>query len=313
MKRSLVNLLVRENKYIVNKDKIKKIVYFLGKSLGVLGLIFVFYKLSQEYTLSTFLSQLSLFKSTIPMLFILNFASTLLGIYAWHIMLLNYAKEPFSYRTSYYYFAKTEISKYLPGNVFHFIGRQVLSSKIGITQGEMAKISILFSFLLLVATVISSTVFAFLATDIPPYLLTLMGLSCIIIIIITAYLYPSFPVRKKVNMNLLLSFSVALQGMMLGIIVMVQVDHFTAGLFFECVSIYIVSWLIGFITPGASGGLGIREGTFIAIAAFMHLNIAAEIIIFSVLLVRFLNIIIDIAMYLSTFVLKNNINKLKGK
>ena len=94
---------------------------------------------------------------------------------------------------------------------------------------------------------------------------------------------------------------------------MVQSDHFTTGLFFECVSIYIVSWLIGFITPGASGGLGIREGTFIAIAAFLHLDIAAEIIIFSVLLVRFINIIIDIAMYLSTFVLKNNINKLKGK
>ena len=310
MKRSSVILAVRANKYIVNKDQIKKIVYFLGKSLGVLGLIFVFYKLSQEYTLSSFLSQLALFTNTIPMLLILNFASTLLGIYAWHIMLLNYAKEPFPYRTSYYYFAKTEISKYLPGNVFHFIGRQVLASKIGITQMEMAKISVLFSFLLLVATVISSTVFAFLATDIPPYILTLMGLSCIITIIITAYLYPSFPIRKKVSMNLLLSVSVALQGVMLGMIVMVQTDHFTAGLFFECVSIYIVSWLIGFITPGASGGLGIREGTFIAIAAFMHLDIAADIIIFSVLLVRLINIIIDIGMYLSTFVLKNNI---KGK
>jgi len=295
----------------VNKDQIKKIVYFLGKSLGVLGLIFVFYKLSQEYTLSSFLSQLSLLTDTIPMLLVLNFTSTLLGIYAWHIMLLNYAKESFPYRTSYYYFAKTEISKYLPGNVFHFIGRQVLASKIGITQMEMAKISVLFSFLLLVATVISSTVFAFLATDIPPYVLTLMGLSCIIIIIITAYLYPSFPIRKKISMNLLLSVSVALQGIMLGIIVMVQTDHFTTGLFFECVSIYIVSWLIGFITPGASGGLGIREGTFIAIAAFMHLDIASEIIIFSVLLVRFINIIIDIAMYLSTFVLKNNIKGLE--
>ena len=295
----------------MNKDQIKKTVYFLGKSLGVLGLIFVFYKLSQEYTLSSFLSQLSLLTDTIPMLLILNFASTLLGIYAWHIMLLNYAKEPFPYRTSYYYFAKTEISKYLPGNVFHFIGRQVLASKIGITQMEMAKISVLFSFLLLVATVISSTVFAFLATDIPPYILTLMALSSIIIIIITAYLYPSFPMGKKVSMNLLLSVSVALQGVMLGMIVMVQSDHFTTGLFFECVSIYIVSWLIGFITPGASGGLGIREGTFIAIAAFMHLDIAAEIIIFSVLLVRFINIIIDIAMYLSTFVLKNNIKGLE--
>ena len=311
MKRSSSNLAVRENKYIVNKDQIKKIVYFLGKSLGVLGLIFVFYKLSQEYTLSSFLTQLSLFANTIPMLLILNFASTLLGIYAWHIMLLNYAKESFPYRTSYYYFAKTEISKYLPGNVFHFIGRQVLASKIGITQMEMAKISVLFSFLLLVATVISSTFFALLATDIPLYILTLMGLSCIIVLISVIFLYPSFPIGKKVQMNILLAVSVALQGIMLGVIVMLQSDHFEAGIFFLCVSIYIVSWLIGFITPGASGGLGIREGTFIAIATYLHINISSDIIIFSVLLVRFINIFIDIAMYLSTFILKNKIKTLK--
>lgn len=309
MKRYLANLAVWVNKYIVNRDKIKKIVYFLGKSLGVLGLIFVFYKLSQEYTLSSFLSQLSLFANTIPLLIMLNFVSTLLGIYAWHIMLLHYAKEPFPYKTSYYYFAKTEISKYLPGNIFHFVGRQVLASKLGITQMEMAKISILFSFLLMVATVISSTVFAFLASDIPLYILMLMGLSCVIIIVITVYLYPSLPMKKKVRMNLFLSLSVALQGVMLGIIVMLQSSHFSAGLFFESVSIYIISWLIGFITPGASGGLGIREGTFIAIAAFVHLDIASEIIIFSVLLVRFINIIIDIAMYLSTFALKNSIKE----
>jgi len=311
MKRSSANLAVQTNKYIVNKDQIKKIVYFLGKSLGLLGLIFVCYKLSQEYTLSSFFSRLALLEDTIPLILIFNLSSTLLGIYVWHTMLLNYAKEPFAYSTSYYYFAKTEISKYLPGNVFHFVGRQVLASKIGITQMEMAKISVLFSFLLLVATVISSTVFAFLAREIPSYILTLMGLSCIIIIIVTVYLYPSFPIKKKVSMNLFLSLSVALQGAMLGMIVMAQTDHFTAGLFFECVSIYIVSWLIGFITPGASGGLGIREGAFIAIAAFVHLNIASEIIIFSVLLVRFINIIIDIAMYLSTFVLKNNIEGLE--
>jgi hypothetical protein len=226
-------------------------------------------------------------------------------------MLLNYAKEPFGYKTSYFYFAKTEIAKYLPGNIFHFLGRQALASSVGITQKEMAKISALFSMLLLVATVISSTVFAFLATGIPLYILTIMGLSCMIILIFTAYIYPSFPFKEKIRMNLMLSVSVALQGVMLGWIVMVQSDHMTTGLFFECISIYIISWLVGFVTPGASGGLGIREGTFIAIAAFLHIDIASEIIIFSVLLVRFINILVDTGMYLSTLVLKHNIKGLE--
>lgn len=296
---------------ILNKDGLKSAAYFLGKSLGILGLLFVFYKLSQEYTFATFAEKFIFILDILPFLLIFNLASIFVGIYAWHIMLLNYATKPFPYITSYYYFAKTEISKYLPGNIFHFIGRQALASKIGISQVEMAKISLLFSFLLLVGTVISSTFFAFLSNGIPAYILTLMGLSSTIIIIAVIYMYPSFPISKKITMNIYLAISVALQGIMLGIIIMYQSDGFTSELFFQCISIYIVSWLIGFVTPGASGGLGIREGTFIAIAAYLHINIASDIIIFSVLLVRLINIFVDIVIYLSTFMLENKIKTLK--
>ena len=295
----------------MKKTHLKAAISLVGKILGILGLVFVLYKLSQEYTLNSFFQQLSLIYHTLPILFFLNLISTLLGIYAWHIMLLNYAATPFGYKTSYYYFAKTEIAKYLPGNIFHFVGRQALASQIGITQAQMAKISLLFSLLLLASTVISSTLFACLADNIPLYILTLMGLSCMIIIIISAYIYPSFPIKEKLKMNALLSLSVTLQGLMLGIIILIQSDHLSIGVFFECTSIYILSWLIGFITPGASGGLGIREGTFITITAFLHLSIASDVIVFSVLLVRFINILVDIGIYLSTLVLKNNIKGLE--
>lgn len=114
-------------------------------------------------------------------------------------------------------------------------------------------------------------------------------------------------------MNIYLALSVALQGIMLGMIVMYQSDSFTANLFFLCVSIYTLSWLIGFITPGASGGLGIREGTFIAMTAYLDVNISADIIIFSVLLVRLINICVDIIIYLSTFTLENKIKALNKR
>lgn len=296
----------------MNKNKLKKIAYFLGKSLGVIGLLFVFYKLSQEYTLSSFIEQFSLTLKLLPFLFFLNFTSILIGIYAWHIMLLNYANKPFPYTISYYYFAKTEIAKYLPGNVFHFIGRQVLASKLRITQIEMAKISVLFSLFLLTATIFSSTFFAFLSQSIPRNILILMAVSTIVIIIIIHFTYTSFPSSKKVSMNLSLAISVALQGIMLGSIIMyLNEQQIGSELFLKCVSIYIISWLIGFVTPGASGGLGIREGTFIAISSYLHIDISEDIIIFSVLLVRLINIFIDIMMYISTYLVKNKIKALE--
>ncbi len=295
----------------MNSDKLKNIAYFLGKSLGLLGLLFVFYKLSQEYTWSSFIEKFYLLLELLPALLILNTISILAGIYAWHIMLLQYANKQFPYIASYYYFAKTEISKYLPGNVFHFIGRQMLSSKIGISQIQMAQISVLLSFLLLTGTIISSAFFAFLSNSIPSYILALMILSSIISVISLRFLYVSFPIGKKVYMNILLALSVAFQGIMLGLIVKYQSDYFTTELFFQCVSIYIVSWLIGFVTPGASGGLGIREATFIAITTYLHINISADIVIFSVLLVRLINIFVDVALYLSTFLLENKMKILK--
>jgi hypothetical protein len=288
---------------------LKSILSFIGKLLGAFGLIFVIYKLSQEYTVDTFFEKLNALKYALVYLLGINFISLLLGVYAWHIMLLNYAVEPFAYINSYYYFAKTEIAKYLPGNVFHFVGRQILANKIGITQQEMVKISLLFSFLLLTGTIISSTFFSLFADSTVNYILISMVLSCIGIIMVTLFLYPSFSIKKKAYMSMILTISVALQGIMLGLIVMLQIGDFTTGLFFQSVSIYIISWLIGFVTPGASGGLGVREGTFVAIATYLHVNIPADIIIFSVLLVRLINISVDIIAYLSTFILKT---KIKG-
>jgi hypothetical protein len=290
------------------KETIKKIVTFIGKLLGILGLLFIFYTLSKEYTWESFSDKFTSLLPLLPFLFIANILSILLGIYAWHIMLQNYASKQFSVITSYYYFSKTEIAKYLPGNIFHFIGRQALASKVGISQIQMGKISLLFSLLLLAATVLASTLFSIFTQGIPSYIIWLMVLGSIITIIAILLTYKSFPLSTKLQMNLLLILSVSLQGIMLASILLYQQNLFEVGLFLQCTSIYIISWLIGFITPGASGGLGVREGTFVVIVNFLHLPIASEMIIFSVLLVRLINILTDMLLYLSTFMLESRIN-----
>ena len=295
----------------MNKTKLKNIAYLIGKSLGILGLLFIFYKLNQDYTFSSFTEQFSLLLNTLPILIILNILSLLIGIYVWYILLLNYAKKPFPFLASYYYFTKTDIAKYLPGNIFHYIGRQALASKLNIKQIQMGKISVLNILLLLTGTILASTIFAFLADDTPTIILTLMGISSIITLIILIYIYPSFPMGKKMSMNIYIAISIALQGIMLGIIVMFQSEHFSVNLFVQCAGIYTLSWLIGFVTPGASGGLGVREGIFITATAYLNINIAEEIIVFSVLFIRLINILVDIMLYLSTFIFENKMKELK--
>lgn len=287
----------------MDKAKLKKLIYGFGKGVGFLALIYIFYKLSKEYTLSSFLEKFITIKEIIVPLILINLLSSILGIYSWHLMLLQYAKKEFGYLSSYYYFAKTEISKYLPGNVFHFVGRQALASKIGISQIDMAKISIFFTISLMVATVISSTIFTIFVHGLNIYIKPLMIVGSTISILLIYFTYPIFTKSKKSLTTAILTFSISLQGIMLSLIIFWQVNSMSLEQFLKIASIYIISWLIGFITPGASGGLGVREGAFLAIASFVHLNISSDIILFSILLIRLINIFVDILMFLSTFLI----------
>ena len=288
-------------------EKIKGLLYIIGKSLGFLGIAFVLYRVSQEYTVDSFVERFVAISDISYILLPINLASTLIGIYAWHMMLLYYSKSLFPYKISYYFFCKTEIAKYLPGNIFHFVGRQLLAKKIDIAQAQMMKISGLFTLLLAVATLLSGTLFLLLVDDIEIWLRVLMAVGSIVAVVATLYLFPSLPKVKKLEMDAVLTLSIALQGIMMGIIVFAQIDESSIRLFLEIVGIYIFSWLVGFVTPGASGGMGVREGAFIAIVSFLHLSISNDIILFSVLYIRLVNIATDVLTYISTYFIKDEV------
>lgn len=288
----------------MHRERMKTIATYIGKVLGIVGLLYLLYTLSQEYTWQSFIHKFVQIKSLLPALILLNIISILLGILAWHTILLHYAPTPFGYPVSYYYFAKTEIAKYLPGNIFHFIGRQAIASDIKLSQKEMAHSSLLFTLFILAGTLFASMLFSFFATALPLYIPILLFLASILVAFIMYKMYPILSIRRKSTIALYLTLSVALQGLMLGLIIMYQVDRFDYGLFFLFVGIYIISWLIGFVTPGASGGLGVREGAFVAITHFLQLDMSTDIIIFSVLLTRLINILADILLYLSAYVIQ---------
>jgi len=279
----------------------------MGKLLGLFGVLFVLYKLSQEYTIESFVGRFVELISITPYLLMINILSMMLGIFVWHMMLLHYSKIEFSYKISYYFFAKTEIAKYLPGNVFHFLGRQLLAKKIELSQSQMAKVSGMFTLLLVVGTILSATLFFIFGSGIDIYIKALLQLLALLSIGVTIYLFPSFDREKKLKMDAILTISIGMQGIMMGIIIFSQIDSSELGLFFQVVGIYIFSWLVGFVTPGASGGIGVREGAFIAMAEFLHLSISSDIILFSILFIRLINIVADLLAYSSTLFIRDEI------
>jgi hypothetical protein len=290
----------------VNKESVKQYLYTFGKLLGVLGLLFVLYKLYVDYTLESFINSL---EHSLPIIFpllVINVIATMIGIIGWHTAYAHYADRTIRYITTYYFFSKTEIAKYLPGNVFHFLGRQALASQMGISQKNMAQASLYATMVLCVATVFSTFVLALVGQEISSFVLLLLGLVVLGSMGVIFFMYRSFSIRQKLKMLGVLSISIALQGVMLGLVVWYMLpEGISLSLFMTLAAIYILSWLVGFVTPGASGGLGVREGAFIAIASYLDLSMPTDVVVFAVLLVRLINILGDTVLYISTYYIKD--------
>jgi hypothetical protein len=281
--------------------------------LGFAGLAFVVYKLYNEYTIDSFMQNFQKTLSIFLPLLLLNVTATMIGIVAWHKGYAHYATKPLAYITTFYFFARTEIAKYLPGNVFHFIGRQALASKMGLSQKNMAQANIFATLILCIATLLSAFLMALSSSIIDQKLLLLGAIASLGGIFFIIFIYGSFSKTKKLQMLATSTLSIALQGVMLSIVIFKLLPETTFSLLVAMAAIYVLSWLVGFVTPGASGGLGVREGAFITIATFLHVNIAMDIIVFSVLYIRLINILSDITLYGITFFIKEPFQRIQTR
>ncbi len=182
----------------------------------------------------------------------------------------------------------TIVAKYLPGNVFQYATRHILTKKLGLPHkivalaavAELAILSataVLLSIIVIMAVVGTSNFASALPWSgwdrlITPAWISLVLITIIGISIVAAYFLVAGSVWQKFKR--------------------VATAYFTAGLFFSIsfISLWIVAqlfldvdaeypvslvaclfignimaWLTGMVTPGAPGGLGVREVVFLAL------------------------------------------------
>jgi hypothetical protein len=264
----------------------KNLINLIGRFLVVLSIIFLAVKLVHHFhEIPRFTwgpwAYLSLFGSIMVCVVIAVISS-----YIWSVLLRG-GGVFLTLRQAYIITGQTQIGKYLPGNVFHYVGRFALARRQGI-PGEAILLSTGVETFLVIATSVaivgvglffSDGVPAWIkesvnATSLPTVLagITLFG----VILGIVAFFLPQ--VRSWIRARLAylhirrLSISMFLYLMVfisLGIVIALllttlwgidtgmQWYHFTWG--------FALAWVLGFVTPGASGGIGIRELVFVGL------------------------------------------------
>jgi hypothetical protein len=182
---------------------------------------------------------------------------------AWHRLLHAFHPNCVNRRMSYGIYAKTQVAKYLPGNILHLAGRNIMVSSDAIGHRSLLKITFLEILLMVSAALITA------CSGIAPHLANIYGQSifiingmfiCAVVILIYSVLWamPGHLIERAKQVGWCLGFMLIFFCIYGGIFLIISC---LIGLQVSIASFSSapLSWVVGFVTPGAPGGVGTRE------------------------------------------------------
>lgn len=236
---------------------VKDTLYWASMILAATGVIFVALRIhesSEKIDFSRFSADTWILAISLSLLYgVTNYMPAL----AWR-HLLGF----FSFNTSRMWAIRTygisQLARYVPGNIFHIAGRQVIGIVAGIPGVILAK-SMFWELVL-----ISMTAILFGLITIPLLLPSIrMELMLLVFIVVSAllifslwHLVGSLVARAAVWYIIFL----AVTGLVfVGLFTIIVPFSYSTSLLVSLCGAYVIAWLIGLITPGAPAGMGVRE------------------------------------------------------
>jgi uncharacterized membrane protein YbhN (UPF0104 family) len=203
-------------------------------------------------------------------------------IFAWRHLVDWLGRTKTTWQTALKIYGRTQITKYIPGNVLQFPSRHILGIQFGLDHKPLLGAGIFEIVGLLVAASTISLLGIFAAKN-QIEALSLRWLALIFLIGVFSPLllhiaFSSIPFLQKINLlpktigetykGLLptwfayLFFFLFAGGILYGLAYGIS-QLWISALFPVALSAYAVSWLAGTITPGSPGGMGVREAILI--------------------------------------------------
>ncbi len=178
--------------------------------------------------------------------------------------------------TTFAIYARSNILKILPGNVFHFVGRQAFAAECGVSQKSMAVVSLSEAILLCLAA-------GAVSVGLPDEALQLFSPWAALLYRATAF--AAVAAIAGLVFMMLVSRRFSTHSVLLGVAFLFYIAFFIGtgmifsvvgaalsdkGLLDQAASIvpaFAFVWIAGFLVPGASAGIGVREAIFVIILA----------------------------------------------
>ena len=223
--------------------------------------------------------------------------------YVWH-EILHYYSYNFPFRETLFLWEFSELKRYIPGNIWSFLGRSVLFRQRGVTKQHLATSFVVEAQLLVLSAMILSILavpYALSLYHIPDRLLVdvavilaviffclffagntyILSLSDAKIVRLLRKVLPPFSPGK--NLRLLTIDLVALLFYGMGnFLVISSLFALPSGLFLVFSGYFVLALLIGYLSIIAPTGLGVREGVVILLLKnFTQTSFAGFLALFS--------------------------------
>lgn len=210
---------------------------------------------------------------------------------AWVALLRSFGVHAAPLSTSGAYLA-AQVGKYLPGNVGHYVGRVVLGTRVGLPASTVTlAMTVEFGLLIAIAALLGLPMLRFTlarlgaAWHAPPSTQLLVVAACVAVMVVAVLVIArwrpalvhsmkqwAMQLRAPVNsasavgrLGLSLCLSVAVFGLSSGALLLLGEPQpgFSFEMLRRVVGLYSVAWIVGALTPGAPGGIGVREAILI--------------------------------------------------
>ncbi|MFD2729129.1 hypothetical protein [Enterococcus camelliae] len=284
----------------------KNLLKYLGNIVTVLAIIFVFKQL-----FSNGLDYHSIFKSKniLPVVIIVIVQAIIVATntYPWKKIVEILSNKKLPYKETVTIYVKSNLMKYVPGNVFQYVGRNELAMNQNISHLKVATATIIDVAMTVLSAMAISLVFLydyiwkFMSTFTNIWFLLILFIFFVLVLYvlivifkknILQFLSNNQDIFKKKNIHVLIKcffyyvFVMLISSLMYMLVFTFILDqHVTTTLFFKLFSAYTLSWLVGFITPGAPAGIGIKEAVMVGVTGGLvnQSTIALSMIVLRVL------------------------------
>lgn len=252
--------------------------------------------------------------------------------FPWKILVEYLSKKKLKLVSVYSIYSKSNLYKYIPGNIFQFVGRQVLAVEYRIEHNIVA-LSTIFDIGIQFLTGITVS-FLFLGRYAieqlylygikPLEQYKIVGIILLILLFLFIFLLRKqickiFDKYKKIiDLNLFkylfqcfLLYSVFFLFYAITYLVLLVTIFdvsFNLNSIVLTIGASIFSWVIGFVVPGAPGGIGIREVVMIAVSGNV---VDRDIIVVSIIIFRFVTLMSDIIIFVSSILIKSILERYK--